>query len=91
MTSGIRDSNVDVLCEHPLLVSRPEGTGGDLALEEEQTPSSNPRYEQMFPVLTESEIGRVSRFGVACSYAAGEIRYQPSESDITQFEKEENG
>jgi thioredoxin reductase (NADPH) len=53
----------------------PEGTG-DSALEEEQTPRSNPRYDQMFPVLTESEIERVIRFGAPRSYAAGEMLYR---------------
>ncbi|KAA0997640.1 hypothetical protein FVF58_48340 [Paraburkholderia panacisoli] len=33
----------------------PEGTG-DSALEEKQTPRSNPRYDQIFPVLTEADI-----------------------------------
>ena len=51
-----------------------EGTD-DFALEE-QTPRSNPRYDQMFPVLTESEIERVTRFGEQRSYAAGEMLYQ---------------
>ncbi|QCP53025.1 cyclic nucleotide-binding domain-containing protein [Trinickia violacea] len=51
-----------------------EGTD-DFAFEE-QTPRSNPRYDQMFPVLTESEIERVIRFGASCRYAAGEMLYR---------------
>src|SRR5579863_6929735 len=51
-----------------------EGTD-DFAFEE-QTRRSNPRYDQMFPVLTESELERVIRFGAPCSYAAGEMLYR---------------
>lgn len=53
----------------------PKGIG-DSALEEEQTPLNNSRYDQIFPVLTEAEIERVNRFGVPCCYAAGEMLYR---------------
>src|SRR5260370_3588475 len=43
--------------------------------EELQTPSSNPRYYQIFPTLTDVEIERVSRFGAPCCYAAGQMLY----------------
>ncbi|TCK36123.1 thioredoxin reductase (NADPH) [Paraburkholderia sp. BL8N3] len=51
-----------------------EGTG-EFAFEE-QTPQGNPRFGQMFPVLTDSEIERVLRFGTSRSYAAGETLYR---------------
>src|SRR5260370_28510180 len=43
--------------------------------EELQTPSSNPRYYQIFPTLTDVEIERVSRFGAPRCYAAGQMLY----------------
>ncbi|MGU7772128.1 FAD-dependent oxidoreductase [Burkholderia sp. MR1-5-21] len=46
------------------------------AMPDEQTPYSNPRWHQIFPVLTDAEIDRISRFGVVRSYAAGEFLYR---------------
>lgn len=36
----------------------------------------HPRYEQMFPVLTDAELERVRRFGKLCHYAAGDLLYR---------------
>ncbi|MGV2291714.1 FAD-dependent oxidoreductase [Trinickia sp. YCB016] len=48
----------------------------DFASDEEQTPSNNPRFDQMFPVLTESEIDRITRFGAPHSYVVGDMLYR---------------
>ncbi|MEM5429675.1 FAD-dependent oxidoreductase [Cupriavidus oxalaticus] len=36
----------------------------------------HPRYEQMFPVLTDAEVERVRRFGKLCHYTAGDLLYR---------------
>jgi thioredoxin reductase (NADPH) len=36
----------------------------------------HPRYDQMFPVLTEVEVDRLRRFGSLCRYAKGELLYR---------------
>jgi thioredoxin reductase (NADPH) len=37
---------------------------------------NHPRYDQMFPTLTDVEIQRVRRFGRPCHYARGELLYR---------------
>jgi thioredoxin reductase (NADPH) len=56
----------------------PVGTNGAdrSAVTDAQTPDSTPRWHQIFPVLTDAEIDRISRFGEAHSYAAGEFLYR---------------
>jgi len=56
----------------------PVGTNGadPSAVTDAQTPDSTPRWHQIFPVLTDAEIDRISRFGEAHSYAAGEFLYR---------------
>ncbi|AGW93088.1 FAD-dependent oxidoreductase [Cupriavidus sp. DF5525] len=48
----------------------------DSALVEDPSVREHPRYFQMFPVLTETEIDRVRRFGSQCHYTRGEFLYQ---------------
>jgi thioredoxin reductase (NADPH) len=43
------------------------------AIIEDSRVREHPRYQQMFPVLTESEIDRVCRFGKLFRYARGEL------------------
>jgi thioredoxin reductase (NADPH) len=51
--------------------------GADLSLqEEEQSPYSNLRFYQIFPMLTDAEIERLHRFGALCCYASGEMLYR---------------
>jgi thioredoxin reductase (NADPH) len=46
------------------------------AVADAQTPESTPRRHQIFPVLTDAEIDRKSRFGVVHSYATGDFLYR---------------
>ncbi|TDF64012.1 FAD-dependent oxidoreductase [Cupriavidus sp. L7L] len=43
---------------------------------EDSSVREHPRYQQMFPVLTEAEIERVRRFASVCHYARGEYLYR---------------
>lgn len=44
--------------------------------EEDASVREHPRYEQMFPVLSEDEVARVCRFGSPCHYLKGEYLYR---------------
>jgi thioredoxin reductase (NADPH) len=46
------------------------------SLVDDQSVRDHPRYAQMFPVLTEAEVERVSRFGKVAHYARGECLYR---------------
>ncbi|QUN32456.1 FAD-dependent oxidoreductase (plasmid) [Cupriavidus sp. KK10] len=48
----------------------------DSALAEDPSVREHPRYDQMFPVLSEAEIVRVRRFGRQCHYPKGEFLYR---------------
>ncbi|TDY20926.1 thioredoxin reductase (NADPH) [Paraburkholderia sp. BL6665CI2N2] len=47
---------------------------GELA--EDPTVRDHPRFQQMFPVLTQAEVDRLRRFASRCRYAAGELLYR---------------
>lgn len=48
----------------------------DPAIVEDPSVLDHPRYQQMFPVLTEAEIDRLRRFGSVTRHAKGELLYQ---------------
>jgi thioredoxin reductase (NADPH) len=50
-------------------------TGKGLVVEDPSV-RDHPRYQQMFPVLTEPEIDRLRRFGKLTRYTTGEMLYQ---------------
>jgi thioredoxin reductase (NADPH) len=50
-------------------------TGKGLVVEDPSV-RDHPRYQQMFPVLTEPEIDRLRRFGKLTRYSTGEMLYQ---------------
>ena len=57
----------------------PEQNAGpvdDGAIVEDPSVLDHPRYQQMFPVLSEAEIDRLRRFGSVSRYAKGEFLYQ---------------
>lgn len=43
---------------------------------QDSTVRDHPRYQQMFPVLSEDEIARVCRFGTLCHYRRGDLLYR---------------
>jgi thioredoxin reductase (NADPH) len=58
---------------------QPAGDASDVddsASVEDPSVREHPRYKQMFPVLTETEVERVSRFGSRSHYAKGELLYR---------------
>ncbi|MGF6779764.1 FAD-dependent oxidoreductase [Paraburkholderia sp. GAS334] len=48
----------------------------DGAVVEDPSVRDHPRYQQMFPVLTEAEVDRVRRFGSLSRYAKGTLLYR---------------
>src|ERR1700712_5211526 len=54
----------------------PQGEAPDSESADDPSVLSHPRYAQMFPLLTEAEIGRVRRFGDPSRYANGELLYR---------------
>ncbi|SAL47800.1 FAD-dependent oxidoreductase [Caballeronia humi] len=54
----------------------PQGKAPDSESADDPSVLSHPRYAQMFPLLTEAEIGRVRRFGDPSRYARGELLYR---------------
>ncbi|CAB3761931.1 FAD-dependent oxidoreductase [Paraburkholderia humisilvae] len=48
----------------------------DHSIVEDPSVRDHPRHAQMFPVLTQAEIERVSRFGSLCRFTAGELLYR---------------
>ncbi|CAJ92891.1 Thioredoxin reductase [Cupriavidus necator] len=58
-------------------VSRPAAsTCESSAIEEDASVREHPRYQQMFPVLTDEEVARVCRFGNPCHYVKGDFLYR---------------
>ncbi|BDB28382.1 FAD-dependent oxidoreductase [Cupriavidus sp. P-10] len=49
---------------------------GDDTLEEDSVLRDHPRFEQMFPVLSDTEVERVCRFGKLRHYPAGDFLYR---------------
>jgi len=48
----------------------------DGALADDPAVRDHPRYQQMFPVLTDVEVDRVRRFGSLSRYVKGELLYR---------------
>jgi thioredoxin reductase (NADPH) len=46
------------------------------ALAEDPSVRDHPRFQQMFPVLSKSEVERLRRFGSLCRYVKGELLYR---------------
>ncbi|SDC68805.1 thioredoxin reductase (NADPH) [Cupriavidus sp. YR651] len=49
---------------------------GDDRMVEDPSVRDHPRYQQMFPVLTDAEVERLRRFGNPCHYAQGDYLYR---------------
>ncbi|SEJ97954.1 FAD-dependent oxidoreductase [Paraburkholderia diazotrophica] len=52
---------------------------------EDPSVRDHPRYQQMFPVLSDAEIDRVRRFGNLCRYAKGELLYRAGHLCLGMF------